>query len=260
MILTCPECRTRYLVPDTAIGPVGRTVRCASCKHSWFQDPAPLDLDSPASQPDPAPAPSSPSTEAEPAIATAAALPQAPPLPEIERTAPTSVDSIPAPAETVAEDYDAFAHEPPFRPRRNPLRRWTLAAATAAVLMIGGIGAIQYFGTPGIAAWLGFGTAEAEVPLLLEFPTKPERREQPSGNELFTVSGRIVNPTDVPQMVPDILAELRDSSDRVVYSWRIVPPVRRLAPKGKAEFDSAEMDVPKSAQNLKVSFAGSSGK
>lgn len=31
-------------MPETAIGSEGRTVRCAKCKHSWFQEPAPLDL------------------------------------------------------------------------------------------------------------------------------------------------------------------------------------------------------------------------
>lgn len=39
MILTCPECGTRYVVKDGAIPPGGRQVRCASCKHSWHQDP-----------------------------------------------------------------------------------------------------------------------------------------------------------------------------------------------------------------------------
>lgn len=41
MILTCPNCGTQYVVKDGAIPPGGRQVRCASCKHSWHQDPEP---------------------------------------------------------------------------------------------------------------------------------------------------------------------------------------------------------------------------
>ncbi len=45
MILQCTECKARYVVPDSAIGPDGRTVRCANCGHNWFQQGATADFD-----------------------------------------------------------------------------------------------------------------------------------------------------------------------------------------------------------------------
>src|SRR5216684_6493967 len=45
MIIGCPVCRTRYLVDEQALGGrAGRTVRCASCGHTWHQK-APPELD-----------------------------------------------------------------------------------------------------------------------------------------------------------------------------------------------------------------------
>ena len=65
MILTCPECGTQYVVKDAAIPPGGRQVRCASCKHSWHQDPE--DGATPAEVPEvPAPAPEIGESEAAP--------------------------------------------------------------------------------------------------------------------------------------------------------------------------------------------------
>lgn len=43
MILTCPSCNTRYLLPPSALLPSGREVRCARCSHDWFQAP-PADM------------------------------------------------------------------------------------------------------------------------------------------------------------------------------------------------------------------------
>ena len=163
-------------------------------------------------------------------------------------------------ADPVADDYDAFASSPPFRPRRNPARRWTLAAAIAGVLLMTGVVALQFFGTPtfvtGLLARAGLPGGQIDVPLLLEVPRKPERRELLSGNELFALTGRVVNPTDTAQRVPDILAELRDAQGRVVYGWTITPPKRTIEARGKIEFDSAEIDVPKGSKKLNLSFSG----
>src|ERR1700761_4510313 len=37
MILTCPNCDTRYSVDGSKFPAAGRTVRCAKCGHSWHQ-------------------------------------------------------------------------------------------------------------------------------------------------------------------------------------------------------------------------------
>ena len=39
MILTCPSCETQYFADDSTIGESGRTVKCATCGHSWFVRP-----------------------------------------------------------------------------------------------------------------------------------------------------------------------------------------------------------------------------
>jgi predicted Zn finger-like uncharacterized protein len=44
MILTCPECATRYFLPDVEIGADGRKVKCAQCSHTWRELP-PADVE-----------------------------------------------------------------------------------------------------------------------------------------------------------------------------------------------------------------------
>jgi predicted Zn finger-like uncharacterized protein len=39
MIIECPSCLTRFNVPDQALLPDGRKVKCANCQNKWHEDP-----------------------------------------------------------------------------------------------------------------------------------------------------------------------------------------------------------------------------
>ncbi|MEZ5813308.1 MAG: zinc-ribbon domain-containing protein [Alphaproteobacteria bacterium] len=44
MILTCPNCSSRFLLSAQVLAPEGRRVRCSACEEEWFQQPDPDEL------------------------------------------------------------------------------------------------------------------------------------------------------------------------------------------------------------------------
>lgn len=45
MIITCPECKTRYMIKSEKLGLDPKSVRCVKCKHQWMVNPSPLNQD-----------------------------------------------------------------------------------------------------------------------------------------------------------------------------------------------------------------------
>jgi len=276
MIIACPACATRYVVPDSAIGVDGRTVRCAKCRHSWFQDgpdvalasgapPAPI----PAQTPAPAPPPPRTDHEAMPNArpgfsafedeeeeepASSARVPDETPFDEQPPPEALAGEHIPPPPVTDYEDdaegeYSQFDPEPPFRPRRNILRLWTYAAAIFAVFALGTVLGVSYWGLPD---WVPvsqptFGLGQSD--LVLNFPEdKQDRRQLPNGTEYFFASGTVTNVGRVTRTVPTILIVLRDERNRIVFGSEVAPPQRSLAPGESVTINQAVPDVPKAAK------------
>lgn len=292
MILTCPACDTKYVVKDDAIPPQGRQVRCASCKHSWHQDPE-MGLAEPASEADidfggpPPPDPESvevPFAEV-PADALAedeiAGEPQPAP-PESEESPWGAVSSEPVessmplnePADEVAmEEAPAIADEwrapvaqeaapaaeeefaaysPIIEDDLGPRRRWPVILLILLAIAAAAA-AFWFFAPPEWKERAGIAQA-GSTPLQLMI-TNQQRRVLDSGNPIIEISGRVINPTDRQLKVPPIRAELLDTrTKQVVHRWTIDPPASVLAPGSSASFNSAELGIPEAGDQLTLTL------
>jgi predicted Zn finger-like uncharacterized protein len=294
MILTCPNCGTQYVVKDGAIPSEGRQVRCAACKHSWHQDPepvAPLELqpeaaisereaqteaatvDQSEQVPDedeslaeatliePRSGPeaeerayeealiddgSVTSQVSEPAV-TEGAVAEEPG--SVETHAPQEDWNEPPHGEAAPDMFSPFAEDADLEPRR----RSPITTVLMLALLVIALAALFWFFAPAdLKARLGVTAADGS-PLAL-VTTHMDRQRLASGNELLTVTGRVINPTAKEQDVPPLQAQLRTRTGKVVYSWTIAPPARTLPAGASASFNSAEVNVPPGGDELTITL------
>ena len=167
---------------------------------------------------------------------------------------PTSEDwNEPPHAEAAPDMFSPFAAADEVEPkRRSPLLTIVILALLVVALAVG----FWFFAPPDLKARLGL-TSAAASPLQVSYPPHVERLQLASGNELLTVSGRVINPTGKEQPVPPIQAQLLGHGGKVIYSWTIPPPTQSLAPGASASFNSAELKVPPGGENIKIVLGSS---
>lgn len=152
-------------------------------------------------------------------------------------------------AEAASDMFSPFADRGDVEPRR----RGPLLTIALLVLLVVAAAALFWFFAPAeYKAKLGIADG-SDSPLAL-VTTHMDRQKLESGNELLTVTGRVINPTGKEQSVPPLQAQLRSRAGKVVYSWTIAPPARSLPAGGSASFNSAEINVPPGGDELTISL------
>ena len=236
MILTCPECATRYFVDDARIAATGREVRCAACGNRWTakREDAPLELDS------------------TPEIGAAAN--------DAARAAGKSDSST-----TAASDLPADELPKVYRQLAQTRAKEREAATTGVVWagLAGGfvvlIGATvllrqdiaQIFPrTAGAYAMAG-------LPVNLVGLTIENQHAQPmlkDGHAGLTVSGALRNIRAQPVVAPPLKISLLAPGGRVVATQIADPDGARIPPGASRHFSVDVLDPPVSATNVEIAF------
>lgn len=278
MLISCPNCATRFSVSDAALGQ-GRNLKCARCAHKWFQTPEAA-ADAPAAEPavverQPVAEPALAEREREPAPP-----PSPPPLDDLPDRGQSAFDEPPEDE----EDADGVTEAPQphlgrldpippslsagsrFRPGagktkdadRGGRRSWLVAGAMLLAGILAGAYAFQDWIVtmvpPSAEAYRLLGLRDEPLGAGLTFRNYSSERRVNGTEETLVVRGVIANTTDAAVAIPALRLTLVDG-ERIVQEKTTPPPVASLDPGGTVGFRIALERPDPSARRFEVSFA-----
>jgi predicted Zn finger-like uncharacterized protein len=219
MILTCPECSTRYVVDPAAIGASGRTVRCSRCEHSWAEPP-PKELsasDPPRRQP----------------------LSAERPFPG-RRPKGTNLPALPS--------------EPP---RRAPAILWVLVivvffGSIGAAIWYRDLIMSRVPEAEIVFSLVGLGPEAAGAGLQLQV-SNPDYKSR-DGKRVVTIKGVVVNISDKVRAVPELIVKVYDKNKKVLFEKRFAPSSPNLLVKQRISFATELIDPPAAGTGIEVTF------
>jgi predicted Zn finger-like uncharacterized protein len=218
MIVTCSKCQKRYIVDPRSLGSPGRRVRCANCRHTWFEA-APEEVPS------------------------AIELPPLPETPPVVRIAPDESDT-------------AHRIQLPAVARQGRGIVWLgrVALVIAVAIAIGALfaerqqvmSAVPF--TTRIYAMVGL------APPVLELRDVLPSRSVANGVPTLAINGQVANVSTDPQPVPKLRVALRDANNKELQSWVVSVTDAPLAPGASVPFHTTISQPPDGATGLIVSF------
>lgn len=246
MILTCPECASRYFVDDSKVGSAGRVVRCASCGHRWTaRSEEPLDLFD---------EPEAPTLASQ--VETAEQLPEAagegdePPVSAL-------------PGEELPKVFRARADaERRLREATTTGIIWAGMAAAMAVVVIAAlvfrINVVKVM--PGAAgAYAAVGLPINPVGLTIDRDSIKAQPSMQDGHAAVTITGVIRNITEHAVTAPPLRIELLSKDDKRVAGQLAAAADARIPPGEVRHFSITFLDPPRSAKDLQIGFATEPG-
>lgn len=282
LVITCPDCKTRYKATAQSIGDDGRTVRCVKCGSTWFE-PAPDVIDTIIADPDalaladnvaeqtqpPFSAELAPSSDFDPSLENLSSdesgsetdsADQGPPiisssgLPPSVRPSPPSRESVNVGADVMMRDH--VDREKLARRQRTIRFIWAVPLLLVILATI-----IAYFNRQEIVNRLPQMASIYQMVGIevraggLEIDPPQARTVLVDGSPVIRVESVVRNLTREPKLVPLIELTLHDIDGQGLIQWYVEPDPKQIDGLGRLVFTSEIVDPPAGAVGLRVKFA-----
>jgi predicted Zn finger-like uncharacterized protein len=271
VVIECPQCGTRYQLPEEAFGTKGRRVSCAHCGETWLARPERV----PVSSADDAifdAVAEQKLDEAFEAEEKAVAVTAATEDPQEEERLLAEIKAAVAPKAMPPPESDsdptverkrqkAFDRRQAAMIRKLPLAKVRRVARLAGVsiLAVFIVCAVsfrteivrQFPDLAGVYEALGLGVNV----IGLEFRDVNTMVTMRAGAIIMQVDGRIFSVAPRAMVVPPVVVALLDSDGKALYEWSVVPVVSDLEPGEVVDFSTQLSSPPEGATRVRLRFA-----
>lgn len=218
MLVTCPECTTKYTIDPDALGTVGRKVRCIRCTHVWNLEP-PAEPDAEVPGADSADTPGSRARRRRRAAAAAA------------------------------------AGSPPRKRLATAL--WLILALLVTGTIGGGVGLreniVEVWPTARpFYKMVGLKVMPLGAGLGLRNITWKASRD--NGDRFLKVQGQVTNLSKTVRNIPLMRGQLFDKNNRELQRWTFSAPKTRVLPDESATFRTELKNPVMGAFRLVITF------